>query len=176
MEKFLIHETGVHWIDTFRYLLGDPTHIYADLRQENPVIAGEDAGYFIFEFAGGARALFDGNRLLDHAAENSRLTMGEALLEGLGGTIRLTGSGQLILRRFGEATDRVIFETPTPDQFGGGCVFALQDHVLSGLQDGAPFENQAADYLRVMALEEALYRSNESGQRLDIAKTTQLER
>ncbi|MEM7589839.1 MAG: hypothetical protein AAF320_06780, partial [Myxococcota bacterium] len=27
-------------------------------------------------------ALFDGNRLLDHSAENTRCTMGEALVEG----------------------------------------------------------------------------------------------
>ncbi len=40
----LVHETGVHWIDTFRFLLGPITAVYADLRHLNPAIAGEDAG------------------------------------------------------------------------------------------------------------------------------------
>ena len=40
---------------------------------------------------GGARAMFDGNRLADHKAENRRLTMGEMLIEGSKGTLRLNG-------------------------------------------------------------------------------------
>ena len=44
MERFLVHETAIHLIDTFRYLFGDVSHVYADLRRLNPVIAGEDAG------------------------------------------------------------------------------------------------------------------------------------
>ena len=43
MERFLVHETAVHWIDTFRFLLGNIKAVYADLRKMNPVIAGEDA-------------------------------------------------------------------------------------------------------------------------------------
>ncbi|MEM6466922.1 MAG: Gfo/Idh/MocA family oxidoreductase, partial [Pseudomonadota bacterium] len=43
MERFLIHETAIHLIDTFRYLFGELTSAYADLRRCNPVIAGEDA-------------------------------------------------------------------------------------------------------------------------------------
>ncbi len=78
MDKLLIHETGVHWIDTFRYLLGEPKCVYADLRQLNPVIKGEDAGYLLFHYDDGRRALFDGNRLLDHDAKNCRTTLGEA--------------------------------------------------------------------------------------------------
>ena len=42
MPRLLIHETGVHYIDTFRYLFGTPTAVHADLRRCNPVIAGED--------------------------------------------------------------------------------------------------------------------------------------
>ena len=49
---------------------------------------------------GGARALFDGNRSLDHAADNLRRTMGEALIEGNGGTLTLTGDGAVLLRGF----------------------------------------------------------------------------
>jgi predicted dehydrogenase len=58
MERFLVHETGVHWIDTYRYLFGNPSAVFADLRKLNPAIAGEDAGMMIFDrmsaFSGGS--------------------------------------------------------------------------------------------------------------------------
>ncbi|MEM9814303.1 MAG: Gfo/Idh/MocA family oxidoreductase [Pseudomonadota bacterium] len=167
MPRLLIHETGVHWIDTFRYLLGaDPSHVYADLRRLNPVIAGEDAGHLILTFEGGVRALFDGNRLLDHAAENTRTTLGEALIEGSGGTLTLDGAGVVRARAFGERESRVIF-TPGPlPGFAGDCVHALQAHVVSALLTGTPLENRAAEYLTVRRIEAAAYRSSETGARI----------
>ena len=88
MPKLLIHETGVHWIDTFRYLFGNPTAVLADLRRLNPVIAGEDAGIVLFDLPNGVRGVLDGNRLADHAADNTRRTMGEMLIEGSDATLR----------------------------------------------------------------------------------------
>jgi predicted dehydrogenase len=168
MPRLLIHETGVHWIDVFRYVLGDATHVYADLRRINPVIAGEDAGYVIFDHPDGARAMFDGNRSLDHAADNTRRTMGEAMFEGTDGTLTLTGDGAVTFRAFGSVESDVILP---PDQhvgFGGDCTHALQTHVVSGLLDGVVVENQAADYLKVLATEDAIYRSAAAQQKLEI--------
>lgn len=84
MERLLIRETGVHWVDTFRFLLGRPLAVYAELRQMNPVLMGEDAGIVIFDHDGGGypvRAIFDGNRLLDHANDNPRLTLASSTLK-----------------------------------------------------------------------------------------------
>ncbi|MFT4916382.1 MAG: putative dehydrogenase, partial [Yoonia sp.] len=77
MPRFMIHETGVHYVDTFRFLFGNPTALYADLRKVNKVIAGEDAGFVTFDHPGGVRSLLDGNQNLDHGAANTRCTMGE---------------------------------------------------------------------------------------------------
>ena len=165
MERFLVHETGVHWVDTFRYLLGDPQAVYADLRQINPVIAGEDAGYILFDHSGGVRALFDGNRHLDHDADNLRRTMGEALFEGTEGTIILTGDGAVHLRQFGRSEKQTLLPPDRWDGFGGDCVHALQSHVVAGLLDGAPLENTARDYLTVAQIEAAIYLSAETGQK-----------
>ena len=85
MPRFLIHETAIHLIDVFRYLLGEVSGVAARLRRLNPAIAGEDAGLVLLDFASGAAGLFDGNRLVDFPAENPRLTMGEMLLEGSDG-------------------------------------------------------------------------------------------
>lgn len=165
MERFLVHETAVHWIDTFRFLLGDIQAVYADLRKMNPVIAGEDAGYIIFDFDNGVRAIFDGNRHLDHAAENTRTTLGEALLEGTCGTITLSGNGAVHLRSFGEIATRTLLEPIDWRGFAGDCVFALQRHVVDGLLGRRPFENAAADYLRVIEIEKAIYRSASEGRK-----------
>ncbi|MEM7519595.1 MAG: Gfo/Idh/MocA family oxidoreductase [Pseudomonadota bacterium] len=166
MERFLVHETAVHWIDTFRYLFGDPIAVYADLRQMNAVIAGEDAGYIVFDHQGGVRSLFDGNRSLDHAAENHRCTMGEALVEGTEGTLTLYGDGSLWRRRFGETQTTPLFAAQAWDGFGGGCVDALQRHVVAALRNKSTPENTARSYLRVLEIEDATYRSAQLGQKL----------
>lgn len=163
MPRLLVRETGVHFIDTFRFLFGTPTAVYADLRQINPVLQGEDAGFVIFDHPGGMRSVFDGNRHLDHAADNLRRTMGEALIEGTEGTIVLRGDGSVALRAFGSRDETEVLGPDNWDGFGGDCVHALQCHVVRGLIDGTPLENEARDYLDVLRVEEAAYRSAEAG-------------
>lgn len=168
MPRFLIHETGVHWIDTFRYLFGSVSHVYADLRRLNPAIAGEDAGHVIFDHASGVRALFDGNRHLDHVADNLRRTMGEAWIEGTGGTLTLYGDGSVTQRAFGAQNETVIHPPDTWDGFGGDCVYGLQAHVIDAMHGTATLENEAADYLTVLAIKDTIYASAETGQKLAI--------
>jgi D-apiose dehydrogenase len=161
MERFLIHETGIHFIDTFRYLFGEVSALSARLVRLNPAIRGEDAGIVMFEFAGGPRVVFDGNRLLDHAADNHRLTMGEMLVEGTKASLRLDGWGRLFLRGFGEREEREIAFGWNARGFAGDSVFLLQQHVVDHVLHGAPVMNSARDYLVNLAIEEAIYRSSE---------------
>lgn len=167
MPRFLVHETAIHFIDTFRYLMGEVAAVTAQLRQLNPAIAGEDAGYIVFEFAAGSTGLFDGNRLNDHVADNTRRTMGEMWLEGEHGVLRLDGSGRLWWKPHGGAEGEHAY-TWSDDNFGGGCVAALQAHVLAHLSHGAPLENIARDYLRNIEIEEAVYRSAAEGRRIEV--------
>ena len=170
MPRFLIHETAVHWVDTFQYLFGRVDSVYADLRRINPVIAGEDAGHVIFDHGSGVRALFDGNRLLDHAADNTRRTMGEALIEGTGGTLTLTGDGRVTRRTFGDTTDVEVLGPDTWDGFGGDCVHALNSHVIAAMHGNGTVENSARDYLSVIAIKDAIYRSAEEHRRVTVAR------
>ena len=169
MQRFLLHETGVHHFDVFRFLLGEPETVYADLRRLNPVIAGEDAGHVILAFPGGARALYDGNRLADHAAENRRLTMGEMLIEGSNAILRLDGDGHLFLRNHGRNTEEPVDYAWSGRGFGGDCVHAFQRHIVDHLLAGAPLETAAADYLTNLAIVEAAYRSDETGCAVQLA-------
>jgi predicted dehydrogenase len=163
MNRFLIHETGIHFVDTFRFLLGDVDAVAADLRRLNPAIAGEDAGVVQFRFASGARGVFDGNRLADHAAENRRFTMGEMWLDGSLGTLRLDGYGRIFFRAHGhDDEERVEYSLPLSG-FGGDSVLSTQQHVVDHLLRGAALETAAKDYLANLVIEEAIYLSDERG-------------
>lgn len=166
MPRFLIHETGVHWIDTFRFLLGEPDAVQADLRRLNPAIAGEDSGFFLFHYPDGRRALFDGNRLADHPARNSRLTMGESLIEGSEGVLALDGEGAVSFRAKGETVWHDLGLAVPRLGFGGDCVYALQQHIVDHLLRNAPLENEAQDYIANMEIEAAVYAAAASGSRI----------
>ena len=173
MPAFLIHETGVHWIDTFRYLFGNPIAVYADLRRLNPVIAGEDAGVVLFDHPSGVRSVFDGNRHLDHAADNLRRTMGEALFEGTEGTLSLFGDGRVELRKFGTQTLSTLLSADRSDGFGGDCVYHLQAHVIAAMVEGTPVENTAQDYCTVIRIRNAVYASAQEGRKIHLGEAGQ---
>lgn len=168
MPRFLVHETAIHFIDSFRYLMGEVTGVMARLRRMNPVIVGEDAGYILFDFDSRSTGVFDGNRLNDHVADNTRRTMGELWLEGAHGVVRLDGAGRLWWKPHGgeERPHRYDWQD---SGFAGDCVLALQSHVLRHLRDGAPVENSARDYLRNIVVEDAVYRSAETGRWIDLS-------
>jgi D-apiose dehydrogenase len=169
MPQLLVRETAVHFIDTFRYLMGEVRAVSARLRRLNPVIKGEDAGLIVFEFDDERSGLFDGNRLNDHGAANTRLTMGEMWLDGEAGVMRLDGDARLWWKPHGQPEA----EHPYPhdrDSVFGGAVVALQAHVLAHLDHGAPLENAATDYLANLQVQAAVYHSHASGQRVVMAE------
>lgn len=169
MERFLVHETAIHFVDTFRFLFGEVAGVFADLRRLNPVIAGEDSGIVIFHHAGGVRALFDGNRLVDHPAQNKRLTMGEMIIEGERTVLRLDGDGNLFLRALHSNTWQPIAFEKSEAGFGGDSVYRLQRHVVDHLRGRGPVVNMARDYIANLVVEEAIYKSAASRRVEDIA-------
>lgn len=168
MPEFLVHETAVHWIDTFRFLFGNPHAVYADLRRVNPVIAGEDAGVILFDHPKGVRAIFDGNRLLDHDADNLRRTMGEALFEGTQGVLTLSGDGRVERRSFGSRQEKIVLPPDTWDGFGGDCVHHLQSHVVNAIAAGLTPENTARQYCEVIRIKDAIYQSSRTGRKVSV--------
>ena len=166
MERFLVHETAIHLIDTFRFLLGEIDAVFAWLRRLNPAIAGEDAGYILFRFANGAAGLFDGNRLNEHVSDSPGAPWARCGWRARPASLRLDGAGRLWLKPHGgeERQHAYAFEDRN---FGGDCVHLLQRHVVAHLLDGAPLENDAASYLRNVEIEEAVYRSAEAGRWVD---------
>src|SRR5581483_8378897 len=129
MPRLLIFETGVHFIDVYRYLAGEITQVYARLRRLNPVIVGEDCALVCFDFASGASGVWDADRFHEGPAKDPRYTFGEFLLEGDAGALRIDGEGTIFLRRLGKE------EGPYPYQhsqggFAGDSVFATLSHFV----------------------------------------------
>jgi predicted dehydrogenase len=169
MPEFLVRETAVHFIDTFRFLMGEVRAVTARLRRLNPVIAGEDSGLLIFEFDDERTGLFDGNRLNEHPAENLRRTMGELWLEGERGVMRMDGDARLRWQPHQGVEAEHAYDDGAGRGAFGGASTALQAHVLAHLRQGAPLENGARDYLANLHVQAAVYHSHVSGRRVPMA-------
>lgn len=173
MKKFLVHETVVHYTDTFRYLLGDVRAVTARLRRINPAISGEDAGIVIYEFASGAVAILDANRDLEHEAVEPRYTQGSMLLEGDQATWRLDGEARTWLRRRGETieTQHQVFDHATPN---GDSVFNYMTAMVQALRrDAAGSQadlaaSRASGYIRNLEVEQAIYQSAAEGRTVNL--------
>ncbi|MDF2797357.1 MAG: dehydrogenase [Devosia sp.] len=168
MPRFMVHETGIHYVDVFRSLFGEVEAVTARLRRINPVIAGEDAGLVVLEMAGGMTATLDANRLSDHPASNRRRTLGEMLVETEAGAVSVNGDGAITLRRHGEnAAEAIEYDWQDVD-FGGDCVYRTQVAAIAALLGQARAVNTASQYLVNLRIEEAIYESHEQGRRIVI--------
>jgi len=165
--RLLIHETGIHYIDTFCLLIWHPDRRLCRFTPLQSGDRGRRCGPGDFHPCLCAALVYDGNRLLDHATDNTRLTLGEALIEGTEAALSLTGGGAVQIRQFGGKTRGFLLHPVQYSGFAGDCVHALQQHVVSGLRNGTGFENLAQDYLHVMDLEELICRSDAEGRKLE---------
>jgi predicted dehydrogenase len=163
MPRLLIYETGVHFIDTFRFLAGEIDGVFAALRKLNEKIAGEDEGIVLFEFSSGARGIWDASRYNESNWDDPRYTFGEFLLEGNAGTIRLYGDGRLTVQPLALPEHDIVYEHSRKN-FASDCVYATQRHFVRGLREGQPFETGGQEYLGTLRIQEAIYRSASSGQ------------
>lgn len=158
MPRLLVHETGVHFIDTFRFLAGEIEDVSAVLRRLNPVIQGEDAALLTFRFASGAVGVWDANRYNEGTAADPRYTFGSMLVEADGGSLRLEDDGRLILQPLGQPARE--HEYPHERRgFCGDCVYWTQRHFVERLQSGDPFETSGEQYLKTLDVQEAAYLS-----------------
>ncbi len=166
--RLLVHETGVHFLDTFRFLGGEIDSVYARLQRRNPAIAGEDAGQIVCGFASGATALLDASRYNEADTADVRHTFGTVRLDGSRGHLELALDGSLSLKLLGQPAIRLDYPH-TRQGFAGDCVHALQRHFVDCLLANRPFESTGGDYLKTAALVEACYRSHDTGEVISLA-------
>jgi len=156
--RFLVYENGIHFIDTYRYLVGEVTEVYSILRKLNPVIKGEDCAQIIYQFEGGEIGIWDANRYNEPNYPSPRYTFGECLLEGTKGAFRLYGNGTNTLQTLGKAEEEHAYHHENVE-FTGDCVYFCQRHFIDCLNDDLLFETNGDDYLKSLKVQEAVYQS-----------------
>ncbi len=168
MEKFLIRETGIHFIDLYRYFFGEIQSVTSILSRLNKYISGEDSGLVFFQFKNGIKGLLDANRLSDHIATDRRLTIGELLIEGSKGSIRLDGNGNIFFRQFETNDETKIKYKWYKKGFAGDSVYFFQKYVIDRLRSNRKIINEIDEYIRNIEIEDAVYKSNRLGRTVQI--------
>jgi predicted dehydrogenase len=163
MERFLIHETGIHFIDLFRHFFGEIESVLADLVKLNQNISGEDSGIVIFKFKNKVRGIFDGNRLSDHIAQDRRRTIGDFIVEGSKGSIRLNGDGDVFFRSFGTNLETKIQYSWKDIGFAGDSVYFCQKHMIESILSKSETANSGMNYLENLRVERAIYNASFEG-------------
>lgn len=161
--RLLIYETGVHFIDTFRYLFGEVTQVYANLRRLNPVIKGEETGQVFLKFAGGETAILDANRYNEVESPSPRYTFGQLRIDAMGGHLAMDTESNIRIKPLGQPGCNVEYQRRNVN-FGGDCVYRLQNHFVDCMRTGTEFESNGDDYLKSLRVVDAVYKSSESGQ------------
>ena len=166
--RLFIFETGVHFLDTFRFLFGEPESIYARTSRQNPVIKGEDCALLVCSFKNGATAVLDANRYNESSAEDPRYTFGTLRIDGSQGHLELANDGVITIKALGKDSCRHDY-APPKNGFTGDSVHALQRHFVNCYLNDSPFESEVDDYLKSVRLVELAYESAASGQAIPLS-------
>ncbi|GAA4957979.1 Gfo/Idh/MocA family oxidoreductase [Algibacter aquimarinus] len=159
-KKLLIYETGVHFIDTFRYHAGEVKSVYSILKRLNPVIKGEDSGLVILNFENNSHAIWDANRYNENNFKKKRYTFGEYLIDGSKGSVRLYSDGNITVQKLGEAEKNHSY-IHNDVSFAGDCCYIFQRDFIDKLISGDSFETNGQNYIKTLQAQEAVYKSAE---------------
>ena len=161
--RLLIFETGVHFVDTYRFLFGEIASVYAQLRRLNPAIQGEDSGQVVLGFKNGVTVVWDGSRYNEADTDNPRYTFGELRLDARKGHLELGTDGHIRIKLLGKPAYR--HEYFHEDRgFAGDCCYRAERHFVDCMLSGMAFESNGESYLKTLQAVEACYESAQTGQ------------
>ena len=162
MPRLLIFETLVHYLDTCRFLFGEPESVYCRTERINPVIAGEDLAFIHLEFRGGPWVVIDGNRCAPPGEEGP--TYGRILFEAPNQRAEIQADGRIYMES-GGARNQHPYTIPSAGYRGDSCR-ATQSHFIDCLISGKEFETGGEEYLKTFQLVFDCYQSAETGRRV----------
>lgn len=165
MERLLVYEMAVHFLDTFRFLLGEIKSVYCQMGRINPVIKGEDYTLIQLAFENGACGLIDANRVSGPARREP--ISEELIIEGNCGKVRLARDCRIWIDEYGDAEKSHGYAAPS-EGYRGDSVLATQQHFISCLRTGERCESEGDDYLKTVAAVFACYESAETGQAVSL--------
>src|SRR5215510_5435756 len=139
MERLLVYEMVVHFLDAFRYLLGEFAGVFCRMGRVNNAIKGEDYTLIHLDFENGARGLIDANRISGPARREP--ISEELIVEGDRGKIRLARDCRIWLDDYGDAETPIDAGSPhdyafSAEGYRGDSVRATQRHIITCLRTG----------------------------------------
>ena len=162
MPRLFIYETGIHYIDVFRFLAGEIKSVFARLKRLNQDIKGEDFAIVIFEFENGTTGLLHANRYNEAASGDSRYTFGEMRIDASGGTVWLNNQGNILMKHLGREPQSISYVHHNLN-FASDCVYTTQRNILDQVLGINKYHNSGFNYLRNIAVQEAAYLSADTG-------------
>jgi predicted dehydrogenase len=169
MPRLALYELGVHYLDTLRYLFGDPKSVFARLHRISSHIQGEDVELVILGYDGLTCYIDNSWASVQvpgiDSPEGARWAdlLSRLEIDGTGGTIALRPDGTLHLLTDTEHQQW----TFSPQHTTPESHIAAQQHFVDCLESGAEFETSGAETLKTMALVYAAYLSADEGRVVD---------
>jgi predicted dehydrogenase len=163
MPRLIVYEMGVHYLDTFRYLFGEPQAVTARLHHVSPQVQGEDVQVILLAYPR-MTGLIDSSWVsvpvpgLDTLLDGSPPLTARLEIDGSLGTIYLSPDGVLHLYRDGDHQS-----WPFPPTTEAESRAAAQRHFTACLESGTEFETSGRDTLKTMSLLWACYQSAKHG-------------
>jgi D-apiose dehydrogenase len=161
MERLIVFEQGVHYLDTARYLFGAARQVYAQIRRISPHIAGDDTALLQVTFDNVA-CLIDMSWCSLAEPKREKLLY-PFRVEGTGGLLSLREDGHLACYT-DDATESWQFPADTYEQ----SFVAAQSHFLDCLAKGREPETSGAETLKTMELVFSAYLSAETGRAVEL--------
>jgi predicted dehydrogenase len=161
LHRFLLLESVIHQIDVTRFLLGEPTSVYARAKRVSRHVRGEDLVSLVLGFAD-MHAVVE-RSYASKGYDDPPAPSEEVVIEGRDGLIRIGRDGRLSVHE-DRPSGRRVYEVPLDrqDAYPRSYAAAIADF-LAALREGRPFETGLADNLRTLDAVFAAYRSVETG-------------
>lgn len=162
MPRLAVYELGVHYLDTFRFLFGEPESVFARLHHISPHMKGEDVGLITLSYPtmtglidqSWASVVVPG---LDKPEEPfNRRPSPRLEINGTQGTVAIKADNSLHLY-----TDTHHQQWQFDEEVRPQAHIAAQQHFIDCLESGTEFETSGAQTLKTMALVYACYLSAE---------------
>jgi predicted dehydrogenase len=165
MPRWAVYEVGVHYLDVFRFLFGDPDTIYCRLHHISPYVKGEDVQIIAVGYRdltclvnqSFASVPVPGIDRPEPCPDAWNIAHG-LQIDGTQGTLVLRPNRTLHLY-----TDTEHREWLFPEDTFAQSRAAAQQHFVNCLESGAPFETDGPETLKTMRLVYACYLSADEG-------------
>ncbi|MGQ3478405.1 Gfo/Idh/MocA family protein [Paenibacillus sp. TY11] len=164
MPKLLFYEMGVHWLDTWRFLFGEPQRLYAETKRVSPYTKGEDTGIIMLgyeHYFGLMDMSWATRRELNEQLPEQVLPdhKEQLVIEGDQATLKLYNTGKLTLIN-NQGVEKVLVEKTELNYEESHK--KLQAHFIDCLNTGKEFQTSGHDNIKTLQLVFDTYDSAEN--------------